>query len=219
PGLCMFQYFNNKRHSINQLARWLDDFLKAVDAPRVNLVAHSTACCLAIFYASTRPEKIARMTLLSLPDIVRPGNLQDNPVIQDFMKDIDIRSMEDYERYFHKVFYKTPPIPRSYQQHNYRVHVENRERFMKVAREFIPGISTVMTHMQRVRCPVLAVHGDHDPYSSAELAASLNHHFQDLRNVRLERTGHVCFMENQPQVFRMMNEFMMPDHSTATTVA
>ena len=219
PGICMFQYFQTKQHSINQLARWLDSFLDAIDTPQVTLVAHSTSCCLGLFYASTRPEKIKRLILISLPDIIRPGDLDNNPVVKEFFEDIDIRSLEDWNRYFRKVFYRPPAIPRGYQQNNYRTHVENREQFLRVAREFMPSISAVMTHMQRVSCPVLAIHGTHDPYSSPELAASLEHHVQNLQNITLEKTGHVSFVENQTRVFRLMEEFLAGENSPASTVA
>lgn len=219
PGICMFQYFDRQQHTINQLARWLDGFLEAIDARRVHLVAHSTSCCLGIFYASTRPEKIKDLTLISLPDIVRPGNLDDNPVVQEFFKDIDIKTLEDWNRYFRKVFYAPPAIPKGYQRHNYQVHIDNRERFLQVANECMPSLSAVMTHMHRVQCPVLAINGDHDCYSTPELVNSLDHHFRDVRNVLLKNTGHVSFVENQTQVFNLVQEFLEPENTMATTVA
>lgn len=220
PGICLHQFLNNKTHSINQLSRWLDSFLAAVDAQTVNIVAHSTACCLGIHYAATRSNKVKTLTLLSLPDIVGPGKVDDNPVVKEFMADTDIKSLNDWDRYLGKLFYRPPNVPKSFRNQSFKNYLENRDNFLVAAQEFMPSISMVMTHMKRITCPVLAINAEHDPYSSPAVIETLDHHFRNIKNIRLRDAGHISFLEKHKEVTALHQNFLLDNQAMpAATVA
>ena len=49
----------------------------------------------------------------------------------------------------------------------------------------------------RIRCPVLAIHGDHDPHPAEGVRIPLSGALGDFRFVLLERCGHVPWLEQQ----------------------
>ncbi|MCG8673416.1 MAG: alpha/beta hydrolase [Pseudomonadales bacterium] len=215
PGFCMHQYLKNQQHTVQSTSRWLDRLLEEVDVDNAHIVAHSTACCLAIYYASTRPDKVKDLTLISLPAIIRPGKLQENPVVKAFFNDIDIRSLEDWERYYLKLFYRAPLSPKTFKKHNCKIHVENHERFLQTADEFMPSLSAIMTHTQKVSCPVLAVNALYDPYSNEEHRQSLDRHFKNITNVSLDKAGHLSFIERQKAVLKLHHQFLNESENNA----
>jgi pimeloyl-ACP methyl ester carboxylesterase len=48
-----------------------------------------------------------------------------------------------------------------------------------------------------VQCPVVAIHGDHDPHPAAGVRDPLARVVPDLRFVLLERCGHTPWLERQ----------------------
>lgn len=48
-----------------------------------------------------------------------------------------------------------------------------------------------------VRCPVTALHGDHDPHPAAGVVEPLSHAIRDFRFILLERCGHTPWLERQ----------------------
>ena len=48
---------------------------------------------------------------------------------------------------------------------------------------------------EEIRCPVVAIHGDHDPHPAEGVAAPLAAVLEDFRLILLERCGHTPWLE------------------------
>ena len=48
-----------------------------------------------------------------------------------------------------------------------------------------------------IRCPVLAIHGDHDPHPAEGVQETLSRVIRDFRFVLLEKCGHRPWIEKQ----------------------
>jgi len=59
-----------------------------------------------------------------------------------------------------------------------------------------------------IRCPVLAIHGDHDPHPAAGVEKPLASRLRDFRFILLEKCGHNPWLEKhaRDEFFRILNE-------------
>jgi pimeloyl-ACP methyl ester carboxylesterase len=59
-----------------------------------------------------------------------------------------------------------------------------------------------------LQCPVVAVHGDHDPHPAEGVQKPLAKTLKDFRFVLLEKCGHVPWLEKQArdEFFRVLND-------------
>lgn len=59
-----------------------------------------------------------------------------------------------------------------------------------------------------IQCPVVAIHGDHDPHPAEGVQKPLSQALRDFRFIRLERCGHTPWMEKQArdEFFRVLTE-------------
>ncbi len=61
---------------------------------------------------------------------------------------------------------------------------------------------------EQIQCPVLAVHGDHDPHPAEGVQKPLSQALKNFRFILLEKCGHTPWMEKQArdEFFRVLNQ-------------
>ncbi len=88
--------------------------------------------------------------------------------------------------------------------------------FMRV---FHGPIPTVLPLASRVRCPVLLVHGEHDPLTTIEGALELASHLREVRLVRLPTSEHTGLLSHlDPQVIhKWLTGIERPEAASTST--
>ena len=73
-----------KRHTLKNLSQWLNQFLDKVSVPSCYLVGHSSGSALAAYFAGTNPEKVEKLLLMALPDLLTEPAVMEISKISDF---------------------------------------------------------------------------------------------------------------------------------------
>ena len=208
PGACLTQYFQRKRHSLQELARFLDQYLDRLGLDKIHLTAHSTMTLVATFYAATRPDRVATLTLLSIPDVWSAAAQKPGGTIDRFRQDIKFASLDDAIRQFETMFYDPPKLPRTLHRLGYQQHLQYIDRFLTVMDEFTQSLPMIMAHTRKLQCPVLIINGEYDIYSSTEFVSSLQRHFNNATVINLKKAGHALMLEKPREVVGLHNEFI-----------
>lgn len=208
PGACMTTFLN-KKHSLSELARWLDAILNALDVETAHIAAHSVMSMFACYYEGTRPGKVKTLALIALPDIWSPGALQPGGTIDNFRKTIDYKCLDDYIAHFNSVFHAPPKIPKTLQKLNYIELKKKLPTFFKTMDEFIETLPLVMPHTKNTSHPTLIFCGKYDELSPPEFVESLDWHFPQAQVVILTKSGHIPMMEQPRDVFQIHEEFLL----------
>lgn len=208
PGASLTQYFARKRHSLQELARWLDACLDQLGLDKIHLTAHSTMTLVATFYAATRPERVATLTLLGIPDIWHADAQKPGGTIDRFRNDINFESVDDAIRQFEAMFHDPPKLPKPLHRLAYQQHLKYLDRFLSIMDEFIQSLPLIMAHTRKLQCPVLIINGESDIYSSTEFVNSLHRHFCNASVIQLQKAGHALMLEKPREVLGLHNEFI-----------
>lgn len=64
----------------------------------------------------------------------------------------------------------------------------------------------------KIKCPVVAVHGDHDPHPAEGVRGPLSRSLKDFKFYLLDRCGHTPWMEKQAreEFFKILNRELIP---------
>jgi len=88
------------------------------------------------------------------------------------------------------------------------------EVFMKVWREAeaLRASGELLELGKRVACPVVAIHGDHDPHPAEGVEGPLSKVLRDFHFILLRRCGHAPWIERQAkeEFYRVLREIILP---------
>lgn len=208
PGACYTQYFGKKKHSLQELCRWLDQYLHGLGISKAHIVAHSSMTLVATFFAATRCEKVTSLTLLSIPDIWHADASKPGGAIYQFKQDINFSSVEDSITMFEAMFYNPPKLPKSMHRYTYNQHLQYLDRFMSVIDEFAQSLPLIMAQTKKVHCPLLIINGETDPYAPPTFVSNLHCHFKQAQVMLLRKTSHVIMLEKPKEIVELHNEFI-----------
>lgn len=213
----------------------LDNFLADLDAlrealghGRIALLGHSWGGLLAILYASSRPERVRSMVLMST---IEPGGRfqaetserqrarqtpEDSAAIARLVRSVAFRNREPgaVSRLYRLTFRSSFSDPDRARE----LPVDFTERTGRAAGT-LPALLLgpvspydYWDRLEKITAPTLVVHGEDDPIPPAmarELAATI----PDARLVVLENAGHFPFVEAPDPLYEAVREFLGRDGS------
>lgn len=208
PGACMSQFFATKRHTINELSRWLDKVFSELGINSAHLVSHSSLNLLATYYASTRGNKIISLTLIAYSALLRLDPDDPNGMVQNFIKDINHNNVDEMIAYFNSLFYTKPSVPRPIALILYRNIKRSMPQLSKVAIDYFESIPIILAHTKKVECPTLIINGDSDKYIPMDFHEELRAHYPKASIHLIEKCGHVCMLEKPEALLGIHKAFL-----------
>ena len=208
PGACLTQYFSHGKHTLTELARWLDKYLEVLNIEKVHIVSHSTMTLAGTFYASTRPEKIQTLTMMAVPNLFGDAALGPYGTINEFRKDIAVESPDDVAVFFNKMFYSPPKLPKTLLKLMLAEYKRYLPDFLNVIEQYAESLPIIMSHTRRVSCPTLIVNSAHDAYAPLEFTQSLSWHYPKAQVITFEKCGHAIMLEKPREIRYRHNEFL-----------
>ncbi len=210
------------RTSLDGQVQELRDVLGTHATPPAVLIGHSWGAWLALIFASRHPEAVSRLVLVSsgpfeeryVPDLERRRLERLDPAERaEFLDLLRTAGAEDslFARLgqlaskadsYDEVKVETDPAD--------AIAVDGR-MFQSVWTEAASMRRTgaLLEHAGRLACPVLAIHGDHDPHPEAGVDEPLKAVVGDFRFVLLERCGHYPWRERhaRDRFYQVLREF------------
>jgi pimeloyl-ACP methyl ester carboxylesterase len=168
---------------------WLDDVLAALCIERVTLVAISQGGWVGLKYATTRPERVARLALLC------PGGVTP-PRLSWILRAIPLSLLGSWGAgRLKRIIFGDEPIPPEVDEFMALVQAHFKPRF-----DPQPGFSD--EELRRLDMPVLLLAGARDAvFDSEKTAARLRRCLPRLTAVVLPDAGHVLYNTQQVRAF------------------
>jgi len=190
----------------------LKNILENNAAVPCSLVGYSWGAWLSIIVAARYPLLVKRMILISsgpfeakyARDIMKTrlsrleaGEREEIISFVESLDDVDSSEMNNRMARFGLLMSKADsfdPIP-----HANEVSQVQSEIFQNVWKEAdeLRGSGKLLELAAKVQCPVLAIHGDHDPHPAKGVENPLSHLLTNFRFILIRNCGHTPWIERQ----------------------
>jgi len=190
----------------------LKNILENNAAVPCSLVGYSWGAWLSIIVAARYPLLVKRMILISsgpfeakyARDIMKTrlsrleaGEREEIISFVESLDDVDSSEMNNRMARFGLLMSKADsfdPIP-----HANEVSQVQSEIFQNVWKEAdeLRGSGKLLELAGKVQCPVLAIHGDHDPHPAKGVENPLSHLLTNFRFILIRNCGHTPWIERQ----------------------
>jgi len=198
------QTANSLDGQVNELRTVIEEY----GTPPMTLIGFSWGAWLSIILASDHPTLVGELVLIGSPpfeeayaeDIMetRLSRLSEGERVEVFslMKDMnDSQSTDEAFARFGELITKADsydPIPYIDQiiQYQLDINLSVWEDASKLRQS-----GHLLSYVQNVQCPVVAIHGDHDPHPFQGVKDPLTRTLKDFRFILLERCGHRPWVE------------------------
>lgn len=196
--------------SVNGQVEELHEVISLTAAPPVCLVGHSWGAWLAWMYAAAHPELVAKLVLVGSGafetkyalemDAVRMGRLSeaDRLEVLDLVEKMTgppAPGEESPVARLGRIFEKADnydPLPAEEGRGGFDQHIF--DNVWSQAQE-LRRSGELLAMAGRIRCPVVAVHGDYDPHPAEGVRGPLSRVLTDFRFILLEKCGHSPWKE------------------------
>lgn len=209
--------------SINGQLEELKNQLDTVALYPVVLIGHSWGAFLSVIFAAKYPDKVSKLILVGSPvfadkyaaDVMDNRmarlNEDDREKVKALLKSLESGPINDREESFRRLaalFTKTDSFDAA--EEEYDVQPGQYRIYMMVwgeARD-IRKNGRLLEIVQDIKCPVVAIHGDHDPHAAEGVKEPLSAVLEDFQFILLEHCGHEPWAEHQARekFFRILNE-------------
>ncbi len=219
PGACLTHYFNDRKHTLHEICRWLDDTLDWFGFKKVHIVAHSMFTLISTFYAATRRDRVETLFLMSIPNLWGSGEVgkSSKDITKKLRADIDHQSVDDSIDFLNSLFYNPPSIPRAISRSGFLRHKKFIGKFNTVLDDLEQGLPLIMPQTKNIQCPLLIINGESDPYSSKEFIESLRWHYPTANTVNLLQCAHLLMLEKPVELHKIHSQFLNHGYVTATS--
>lgn len=190
-------------YGIDDLAADLVVFLDAVGLRRASLVGHSLGSFIARRVAETRPERVARLALIS--SAVTAAN-KVLVAAQASLRTLQNPVPPEVARQFQaSTAYR--PLPEAFLE---RLVAESRKLPARLWREVLDGVLAFddAADLDRITAPTLVIWGEHDARFPREEQERLVAAIPDARLLVYPQTGHSPNWERPERVARDLDAFM-----------
>ena len=193
-------------------------------APPVTLVGHSWGAWLALILAARHPEAVRKLILVGCGPFeeryahgimeTRLARLREDErhtvqaLLETLREDGGVDQADALERLgaliakadaYEPLSTAWTRRPRPHSQAAAHPAIPQGEIFQRVWAEAsaLRASGELLRLARAVRCPVTALHGDHDPHPAVGVEEPLSHTIPDFRFILLERCGHTPWLERQ----------------------
>jgi non-heme chloroperoxidase len=191
-------------YGIDDLAADLVVFLDAVGIRRASLVGHSLGSFIARRVAETRPERVARLVLIS--SAVTAANNKVLVAAQASLRTLQNPVPPEFARQFQaSTAYR--PLPEAFLE---QLVAESRKLPARLWREVLDGVLAFddAADLDRITAPTLVIWGEHDARFPREEQERLVAAIPDARLLVYPQTGHSPNWERPERVARDLDAFV-----------
>lgn len=199
-------------HNIDALQRELFALItRNADTP-VILLGHSWGAWLSLLFAGSHPDLVRKLILVAtapLEEKYVPGIMEtrmhrlcrkERDRFSTLVDNLESHGSVNGDSIFSEIalMLKKADAYDASEDPGERVRLDyGRYRSVWQEAEILRSSGELLTRAGKVRCPVLAIHGDYDPHPADGVSIPLQGKIKDLRFVLLERCGHEPWKEKQ----------------------
>ncbi|MDX1695966.1 MAG: alpha/beta hydrolase [Ketobacteraceae bacterium] len=199
----------NRQASIyfRSLVRFLDEFTRMLRLESFHLAGTSVGSTLACYFALEYPEKVRTLTLMSIPPLFKERDTR--PTVN--FDDVDFyvpQTVEEVDRLFAFMWHVPPAVPRHLRERFAEYNARNRESKIRVLQECDRKTTMLVPRLSQIRPRTLFIYGEHDRMVSAKTLDYLEAKIPDVQTYRIEKAGHLVYVENPGEVGAVFNSFM-----------
>lgn len=209
--------------SLEGQTRELKTFLEESGKTPVTLIGHSWGAWLSLMVTARFPELVKKLILVSSAGFQADSGLrtqerryqrmteQEKLVLLSLSQDLRDSDQSDKNVIFKrlgKLFSKidayglieAPTDPVGYQYGIYQAVWPEGEALRKSGK--------LLEYAAMITCPVVAIHGDHDPHLAADVLEPLSAQLKDFHFILLKKCGHRPWQEKHAQAdfFRVLDQ-------------
>lgn len=159
-------------YNFSSYARWMEEFLEAVNIGPVHLIGNSLGGAMAMKLAEIRPDFVKTLTLIDTAAVIDDRY---DSAYDDFIKGkvlFQVKSREDFDAFWKSVFHKPPLMPIFMKDHIYAQFRSNYDlygrfildTFRGIKSRIDPGLSTLFMNnaLANMKMPIHIIWGDQD---------------------------------------------------------
>jgi len=209
--------------TIDNFVEDLEGLRQALHLEKINILGHSWGTLLSMEYAIKYPQHVGKMilanTLGPTPEWIPPfvANRESQRTPQDSIALIKIRHSEAFAkrdliimRQFAKIFFKSYFYDQSLDDSlSVDFNQETANNILPIFSLMGKQLSTynITSELEKLNCPVLILHGDHDPIP-LKFAEETQATFKGSNLVVLKNCGHFSYIEAPDQFFEECEKFL-----------
>lgn len=207
PGFNLAQWLPGQKHTLRCLSNWLETFTQAIHLQTFHVVGFSAGACLGAYFAHQYPQKVLSLSFISFPNIYfEEERLYKNSFDECLYK--QVQCAQDVEGVWASIFYEPPQVPHFFHALTYQVVKYRLPALVKLLQELSDGTSILLPRLRLIECPVLALRGEFDSYSSAEMAAYLQRTVPNVQLQEIKAAKHLCYVERYAETVTLLLRFL-----------
>ena len=163
PGMNVHTQLQSKRATFDRLSNWLNEFVKYKNLDAAHLVAQSVSSGICAYYASSHPDKVLSLGLLSLPQWIETTDYP-RPLIFNLIHDLENTDSDPMDLYIKSNFHKMPRITKSITTAHHNTFTKHLDRIKATLLDLELSFIQFPVRLSKVECPVLFFYGEHDKF-------------------------------------------------------
>jgi len=194
PGMNIYTQLESKRTTFDRLSKWLNEFIVYKGLSKVHLVSQSVSGGICAYYASSYPEKVLSLGLLSLPQWFETQDYP-TPLIFNLINKLDRADSDAMNLYVKSNFHNIPKISAQMQAAHIWLIKKYLKRIKTTLNDLELSFKQLPVRLSRVKCSVLLLYGEHDQFIGNNMKHALKDWLPDATINTIPDCGHLPSME------------------------
>jgi len=208
PGLSLHTNFAQKKHTLRQLAIWLEKVILHLRVANVHLVCHSMGCAVGAYFAATRPELVKSATFISFPDVFKNKGELFREYLEEINDIMDSNSLLPLQNFYRRTFASPPTIPNVVLRYNLREVKKYKSRLVNSMHDLASSSPLLMAQIRQIRSVTLILNGDEDRVTPLLREPYWKITLPDAEYLQLSECGHMLHMEKAEFASGLHREFL-----------
>ncbi|GAB6097222.1 alpha/beta fold hydrolase [Desulfatiferula olefinivorans] len=194
-------------YTIENQARWLAEFLAALNVDTVHLVGNSMGGAIGIRLALDHPDTVRTLTLLDSAGVFRTES-EFIQMVKQGVNPLVVSSEEDFKRLMNLVMEKKPYIPGPIFDVLAEKKIARKDKDEKIFTDMQADILTMENRLSDLSLPTLIVWGDHDRVLHVDNASVFHEKIGGSRLTILKNIGHLPMLEDPKKTAAVYDAFL-----------
>lgn len=196
--------------TIEENAKWLKELLKKLDLKKASLVGHSQGALTALEFASSYPELITKLCLMSAshsmpvhPDLIKMAENDDDQAIELMLKWCYAGHSGDIITEYGQVLTNKKSIEVARMILKSKKYSEVLAADLNACNNYKNGLHSA----KNINCPTMIISGDKDKMISLDKATDLSSHIKDSSLEVVKNAGHMITSEEAVKIRSILSKF------------
>ncbi len=205
-------------YNFDSYARWMVEFMEAIDSKPVHLVGNSLGGAMAMKLAEVRPDLVKTLTLIDTAAVI--DNRYES-AYDDFIKGkvlFQIKTREDFDAFWKRVFNKPPFMPifmKDYIFEQFRSNYDLYGRFILdtfrgISSRVDPGLNDLFMNnaLQKMKMPIHFIWGEKDTLFPVTYGIHAHGLVKDSELTIMKNIGHAPQVEAPHMTAKHVKRFI-----------